>query len=120
MKKNTIKVTNRDQEIGSALKLKRIQKGFTGKKVAQALGISLQQLQKYEKGTNRIAISRFEKYCEVLGLFPGDFFKEGPHAVFVTSEEIGERELTTLYKLYNALSPQCRKGVINLLEAINQ
>ena len=60
--------TNR--AIGTVLRRWRCAVGATQKDVADGMGISFQQLQKYEGGLNRISVSRLIDYCAALGVSP--------------------------------------------------
>jgi len=60
--------TNR--AIGAVLRRWRCTVGATQKDVADGMGISFQQLQKYESGMNRISLLRLMEYCAALGVSP--------------------------------------------------
>lgn len=59
-----------DEDIRIGANLRRIRKasGMSQEKLGEALGVTFQQVQKYEKGTNRIAISTGLKMCAALGI----------------------------------------------------
>ncbi|KJV69425.1 helix-turn-helix family protein [Candidatus Neoehrlichia lotoris str. RAC413] len=57
-----------DQYVGREIKKQRIIKGMSQNQLASKLGITFQQVQKYEKGTNRIVISRLYELTKVLGI----------------------------------------------------
>ena len=63
-----------DQHVGRMLKLFRRSRAMTQSDLAGALGITFQQIQKYERGTNRVGASRLWALCRVLDVAPGDFF----------------------------------------------
>ncbi len=56
-----------DAALGANLRRIRAQKGLPQEALAAQIGVTFQQVQKYEKGTNRIAASRMVAICEVLG-----------------------------------------------------
>jgi transcriptional regulator with XRE-family HTH domain len=56
--------------------MRRIQLGMSQERLAESLGVTFQQVQKYEKGSNRIAMSRMRIVSRVLGV-PMNFFSEG-------------------------------------------
>lgn len=64
-----------DIEVGAYLKAKRNQAQVTQEQVAEHMGVSFQQIQKYEKGTNRISLSSFVKYCEAVKVTPNRAIK---------------------------------------------
>ncbi len=65
--------------MGSRLRLRRKVLGLSQEKLAQALGITFQQVQKYEKGANRISASRLQQIASVLEV-PVAFFFENASA----------------------------------------
>ena len=68
-----------DRHVGSRVRMRRMLIGMSQEKLGEALGLTFQQVQKYEKGTNRIGASRLHRIASVLGV-PIEFFYEGaPH-----------------------------------------
>lgn len=65
--------TELDKAIGSKLREARTLRGLTQEKLAEAIDITFQQVQKYEKGKNRISVSRLIDICAALD-FPASFF----------------------------------------------
>ncbi len=65
-------ITNR--RIGRRLREARIPKGFTLTKLAERLGVSYQQLQKYESGVNSMTPGKLVKLADILGVTVGSFF----------------------------------------------
>ena len=65
-----------DKFVGQRLKSRRILLGMSQEKLAESVGITFQQVQKYERGTNRISSSRLLKFSKILQV-PIDFFFEG-------------------------------------------
>jgi transcriptional regulator with XRE-family HTH domain len=61
-----------DIEIGARIRDFRHIRGVTQERLGDALGVSFQQIQKYEKGTNRIATSTLVKICQLLEIAPTD------------------------------------------------
>lgn len=59
-----------DLQLGADMRHIRKGAGFTQDALGKALGLSFQQIQKYEKGTNRISVSRLVRMCIVLGSDP--------------------------------------------------
>jgi transcriptional regulator with XRE-family HTH domain len=68
-----------DKHVGARLRMRRLMLGMSQTDVANALGLTFQQVQKYEKGTNRISASRLQRLCETLKV-PIPFFFEGAPA----------------------------------------
>lgn len=67
--------TDIDVYVGTRLKHFRVLKGLTQEELANAEGITFQQVQKYENGTNRIAASRLYSFSKILGIRADDFFQ---------------------------------------------
>ena len=69
-----------DVEVGRRIKMRRQALGMSQEKLGEALGITFQQIQKYEKGTNRVGASRLAVIATTLNVSPAYFFpdaKEG-------------------------------------------
>jgi len=67
--------TNVDIHIGKRLKSIRRQRDITQSQLGKMVDVSFQQIQKYEKGVNRISVSRLWKFCELLYVSPAYFFE---------------------------------------------
>jgi transcriptional regulator with XRE-family HTH domain len=72
-----------DRLMGQRLRALRLQSGMSQDELAKEVDISFQQVQKYEKGTNRLAVSRMLQFCDILKTTPNDIigWKERPSAV---------------------------------------
>src|SRR5580700_2107294 len=55
-----------DKHVGSRVRMRRMMLGMSQEKLGDALGLTFQQVQKYEKGTNRIGGSKFRKFSKCL------------------------------------------------------
>ncbi len=69
-----------DVHVGSRIRLQRRLKGMSQTGLADGLGVTFQQVQKYEKGTNRVGSSRLQAIANILGVPISFFFEEGPTA----------------------------------------
>jgi transcriptional regulator with XRE-family HTH domain len=65
-----------DKHVGSRVRMRRMMVGMSQEKLGDALGLTFQQVQKYEKGTNRIGASRLQQISHILQV-PVAFFFEG-------------------------------------------
>lgn len=65
-----------DVHVGSRVRMRRILIGMSQERLGDALGLTFQQVQKYEKGTNRIGASRLQAIANILGV-PVDYFFDG-------------------------------------------
>ena len=64
----TKSTTDIDRTVGVRIRTLRKSQGMTQTALGQAIGVSFQQLQKYEKGTNRLSASRLQDVAQVLGV----------------------------------------------------
>jgi transcriptional regulator with XRE-family HTH domain len=76
-----------DRHIGARVRARRIEVGLSQEKLGGALGITFQQIQKYEKGTNRMGASRLQLAATMLGV-PVGYFYEGAPGVPGTADGI--------------------------------
>ena len=67
-----------DTHVGSRVRLRRTMMSMSQEKLGDALGITFQQIQKYEKGTNRIGASRMQQIAETLKVPVSFFFEDAP------------------------------------------
>src|SRR3974390_1258007 len=65
-----------DRHVGSRVRMRRMMLGMSQEKLGDALGLTFQQVQKYEKGANRIGASRLQQISQILQV-PVSFFFEG-------------------------------------------
>lgn len=65
-----------DKHVGGRVRMRRILLGMSQERLGEALGLTFQQVQKYEKGANRIGASRLQQIAQVLGV-PVTFLFEG-------------------------------------------
>ena len=75
MKRDVRTATEVDAYVGAQLKLLRKSAGFSQTDLAKQVGVTFQQIQKYERGTNRIGASRLWELCKVFNVVPGRFFE---------------------------------------------
>ena len=65
-----------DRQIGARVKAARVARGMSQEKLGEALGISFQQIQKYEKGTNRLSVSALLRIAQALQICAADLVPE--------------------------------------------
>jgi transcriptional regulator with XRE-family HTH domain len=65
-----------DKHVGSRVRMRRMMLAMSQEKLGNSLGLTFQQVQKYEKGTNRIGASRLQQISQILQV-PVEFFFEG-------------------------------------------
>jgi transcriptional regulator with XRE-family HTH domain len=112
----------RDLEVGRRVRTFRLQKGLSQEKLGDQLGLTFQQVQKYEKGTNRIGAGRLHRISEILGVTVGDFFTSEKHGKSAPSELFGLLDTAASLRLLRAFSrirdPQVQQAVAHLVEKI--
>jgi len=116
---------NLTKRIGRKIRELRRQRGLTQMELAERVGVSFQQIQKYEKGATRISVERLDQICKVLGVGIHLFLEggeaprvsEAPGAYGASSEDEEEVLLRLFRRIKN---PRIRKGIIMQLEGIVQ
>ena len=69
-----------DKHVGSRVRMRRMMLSMSQEKLGDALGLTFQQVQKYEKGTNRIGASRLQQISGILSVPVSFFFEGAPHS----------------------------------------
>src|SRR5437588_11858851 len=120
-----------DRHVGSRVRMRRMMLSMSQEKLGDALGLTFQQVQKYEKGTNRIGASRLQQISLILQV-PVAFFFEGapppPGKSYELSEASSPEYLTNFLassdglKLVKAFtrvpSPALRRRIVDLVEEL--
>ncbi len=119
-----------DVHVGSRLKLRRNLMGITQGKLGEAVGLTFQQIQKYERGANRMGSSRLYQFAEFLDVPISFFFDDMPGGVetrvvngYIPSEEpddvMARDETLELVRMYYAAkTPEVRKRLSELVKAL--
>lgn len=120
-----------DVHVGGRVRLRRMLVGMSQEKLAEQLGITFQQVQKYEKGMNRIGASRLYETARILSVPVSFFYDEltGPaagrgglaegEAEGYVSDFMGSREGLRLMKAFMAIGdPRVRRRIIDLVETL--
>ncbi len=122
-----------DVHVGKRLRQRRTFLGMTQEQLGKALGITFQQVQKYERGTNRVGASRLYDISQVLDVTPQFFFdemeddaeKDGGfgekgQAPFA-SDGIMDREIMDLVRAFRRVSnPTVRQRMVDLIRTIGR
>jgi transcriptional regulator with XRE-family HTH domain len=69
-----------DKHVGARVRMRRMMLGMSQEKLGDALGLTFQQVQKYEKGANRIGASRLQQISNILQVPVAFFFEGAPNA----------------------------------------
>ncbi len=92
-----------DEEIGKKIKKRRIELGISQGKLAELLGVTYQQVQRYENGTNRLNVEKIQLIADILSL-PVSYFFESDETIMIAREEAKpylpakERKLMSYFK----------------------
>jgi transcriptional regulator with XRE-family HTH domain len=116
-----------DAAIGQRIRALRLERGMSQSELGEVLGVSFQQVQKYEKGTNRVAAGRLHRLAEVLGV-PVTFFygdAQASAAVAAATEDglpyLGTAGAVRLMRAYSRISDsEARRALVDLAEKIAQ
>ena len=105
-----------DRELGAKLRAARASSGMNQTALGKAIGVSFQQVQKYESGTDRIAAGTLQTLGKVLGVHPAEFFGKTPAPVGGVAElREAMRLAATMQKI---ASPSVRKRLAALIEML--
>lgn len=78
MTENKKKPNPIDAHVGGRIRIRRNMLNMSQEKLGESLGITFQQVQKYEKGTNRVGASRLQAIAGILGVPVSFFFEDAP------------------------------------------
>jgi transcriptional regulator with XRE-family HTH domain len=119
-----------DRHVGARVRMQRILCGFSQTDLGKAVGITFQQVQKYEKGTNRVSASRLQQIANVLEVTPDFFFdgasakavgKSGSREVAVIDELISSWDGVALSQAFTRIRDvKIRRSIVLLVEQIAQ
>lgn len=120
--------TKIDEYVGSRVRLRRKMLGFSQEALGVSVGVSFQQIQKYEKGTNRIGASRLVDIAACLDT-PVSFFFQGADVSYVPSEETtpghngaklnSTREGVELAAIFAEIeNPSLRENILSLVRVL--
>ncbi len=128
-----------DAHVGSRVRLRRTLLGMSQEKLAESLGITFQQVQKYERGVNRVGASRLYDLSRILDV-PVGFFFEGagfpvkpsrgatrsramvasPKAAY-DAGDMSDRETLELVRAFKSIrNPSMRKSVLDMIRSLSK
>jgi transcriptional regulator with XRE-family HTH domain len=127
MKKSTGTI---DKEIGSRVRMRRVSIGMSQEKLGDMLGLTFQQVQKYEKGMNRISVARLVDIAKILNV-DIDFFFDGIRSgksepgfaetspPSYVADMMSTPEGLQLVRTFASIkSPKVRKSIVQLVNAL--
>jgi transcriptional regulator with XRE-family HTH domain len=120
-----------DVHVGSRLRMRRTLLGLSQQKLGEKLSLTFQQIQKYERGANRIGASRLFELSRILDVKPAFFFEEMPTGSSLQvagiqdpadefeHEFLGKRETLELVRAYYKIdNMEVRKRVFDVIKAL--
>jgi len=125
-----------DAHVGSRVRLRRTMLGMSQEKLGNAIGLTFQQVQKYERGTNRIGSSRLYELSKVLDVPVSFFFDDMPPEIEATvgvhkpinfgdngpeyeADTLAKRETLELVRAYYKIrNAKVRKRIFELTKAV--
>jgi transcriptional regulator with XRE-family HTH domain len=114
------KPDQRDIEVARRMRAVRLEKGLTQEKLGSALGLTFQQVQKYENGTNRIAAGRLHKIAEILGVPVAVLFDAPTSSEGLLELSDNATALRLLHAYACISSPKLKLALATLAEEIAQ
>ena len=119
-----------DKYVGSRVRMRRIMLGMSQEKLGEALGLTFQQVQKYEKGTNRVGASRLQQISEILQVPVSFLFDGGPSGAVngsnfegaspaYVSDFLATSEGLALTRAFTRITDsKMRRSIVDLVEQI--
>jgi transcriptional regulator with XRE-family HTH domain len=120
-----------DRHVGNRVRMRRLMLGMSQEQLGEALGLTFQQVQKYEKGTNRVGASRIQQISEILQvpisfLFEGSLtggsktegLREAPSPDYVSDLVATSHGLALIRAFARITDAKLRRSIIDLVEQI--
>jgi transcriptional regulator with XRE-family HTH domain len=114
-----------DVDVGKRIRMRRLFLGMNQDTLAKALGLTFQQVQKYEGGANRVSASRLAEMAHILGVpIPFFFADQAPNSETSPSaqaahEQIERSETVALLRFYYGISDQnVRRHFLELVKSV--
>lgn len=123
-----------DTHVGTRVKTRRLMMGLSQEELAKAIGLTFQQVQKYEKGTNRISVSRLVDIAKALKV-PFVYFLEGNASTLgrkmalrgvsdvqqatLEPDPLAKKDVLELVRAYSSIeTPQLKKQLLEMAKAM--
>ena len=117
-----------DVEVGYRIRIERLARGLSQTALANQLGVTFQQVQKYEKGVNRVGAGRLTRIAEVLGVPVGTFFSgremlEGEQSKNGEGSPLKLLTVSGAFRLLRAYAEiedsNLRRSIVDLVERVS-
>jgi transcriptional regulator with XRE-family HTH domain len=115
MPQNKQRTHERDIQVGRRIRLTRLKKGMTQAKLGDLVGVTFQQIQKYERGLNGLSIERLNRISQALDLAPKDL-----GLVEFTGEPLPalNKQKVQLIEAWDQIRPKYQAKILPLIKAI--
>lgn len=119
-----------DVHVGKRLRLRRSMLGLSQEQLGKEIGVTFQQIQKYERGVNRVGSSRLYDFAKVMGVAVGYFFDDmdgetaaaagfAEDSAGFEKQQLDNKETLALIRAYYRITdPDVRKKVLSLVKAM--
>jgi transcriptional regulator with XRE-family HTH domain len=110
-----------DAMVGAKIRMFRINRGMSQTTLAEQIGVSFQQVQKYEKGANRVGASRLSQIASVLGITVGELFESSQEKISIANSPVhllAEPGALRVLKAYLRTNSRVRLAIARLVESI--
>jgi transcriptional regulator with XRE-family HTH domain len=111
-----------DIMVGTRIRIFRTHRGMSQSDLAGKIGVAFQQVQKYEKGSNRVGASRLSRIASVLGISVGELFEsseEKPTGSKSPFRLLAERDALRVLKAFaRTTDPGVRRAIARLVESV--
>lgn len=125
------RVDNIDKHVSKQLRARRMQLGLSQQSLGDEVGVSVQQIQKYERAHNRISSGKLYHFSNFLGVSIDYFFDGIKHKteqhIFAENvnntsiDGVSERDVLLLIRAYNSISnPEVRKKLLEFVRSISE
>lgn len=110
-----------DKHVGKRLRQRRTLLGLSQTDIGKPLGVTFQQIQKYENGTNRISIGALLNFAQQLGVSIGYFIEELPESAKrgrAAEDPLTKRETLELVRTYYKMKPKERDALRTFMNTL--
>ncbi len=122
---NNGKANDIDKYVGNRLKLRRLSAGLSQDALGKTVSVSIQQIQKYESGTNRISCGKLYQLATFLNVQVEYFFdglekKNKSEGIDLLPNDTSDREILLLVRCYKDIKePSLRKKILSLMKTLS-
>jgi transcriptional regulator with XRE-family HTH domain len=127
--KNNRSTQDVDFYAGTQLRKRRVELDMSQKELAELVNVTFQQIQKYEKGLNRIGVSRLYEFCQILQVKPSYFFQDFKYNVedslvkgkVAESSDKAIDDIALLVSKFKKITDEEKKQLIlNLIDSLSK